>query len=98
MEKLIEDINTVSDEYFALSQELAAIAERKGTSWLEIKHGYSLDSNQKENTPLTNAETDQRWDATPDGRREAYLKIYLRGLQAKRGALILEYKSNAGIL
>jgi hypothetical protein len=65
---------------------LAEIAERKGTAWLEIKQ-------QRERT---NAETDKLWEATADGRREAYLKIYLKGLQAKRGALILEWKSNNG--
>lgn len=87
MEKLIEDINTVSDEYFALSQELAAIAGRKGISWLELRKGCK-----------TNAEADQAWDATADGRREAYLKIYLKGLQAKRGALILTWKADNGTL
>lgn len=83
--KLIEDINAVSDEFYVLSQELAGIAERSGTAWLEIRKECS-----------TNGEADKLWAATADGRRENYLKIYLKGLQAKRGALILEYKSNAG--
>ncbi len=84
-EKLIEQINEVSDEYFAMSQELAAIAERKGTEWLRLRKECK-----------TNAETDQRWNALSDGRREAYLKIYLKGLQAKRGALILTWKADNG--
>jgi hypothetical protein len=86
-EKLIELINKVSDEFYAMSQELAAIAERKGTEWLRLRRGCK-----------TNAEADQTWNATADGRREAYLKVYFKGLQAKRGALILEYKANAGFL
>lgn len=83
--KLIEQINLVSEEFYKLSQELAEIAERSGTAWLKIRRDCS-----------TNGEADRLWTATPDGRRENYLKIYLKGLQAKRGALILEYKSNAG--
>jgi hypothetical protein len=92
--QLIEQINAVSDEFFELSQEAASIAERKGTAWLEIRCSW-IDKNGK---PLTNAETVKLWEASPDGRREAYLKIYLRGLQAKRGALILEHKMNQGIV
>lgn len=85
--KLLEEINKVSDEFYELSQEMGDIAERKGVAWLEIRKGCK-----------TNAEADQTWDASADGRRENYLKWYLRGLQAKRGALILEHKANSGIL
>ena len=81
------DINKISEEYFKLSTELAEIAERKGAEWLKLRIGAK-----------TNAETDKEWDATADGRREAYLRIYLKGLQALRGARILEYKANQGIL
>lgn len=84
---LTEQINKVSDEYFELSQELASIAERKGTAWLDMRKSCK-----------TNAETEQLWAASPDGRRESYLKIYLKGLEKKRGALILEWKSNNGTL
>lgn len=93
-EKLIEQINAVSDEYFELSMELANIAERKGTAWLEIKNQFiNIGAEIKQRT---NAEVDKLWDATADGRREAFLKIYLKGLEKRRGAYILEYKSGAG--
>lgn len=84
---LVADINTLSEEYYSLSQELALIAERKGTEWLTLRRECS-----------SNAEATYTWDATPDGKREAYLKIYLRGLEKLRGARILEYKSNSGLL
>lgn len=85
--QLQESINTLSEEYFKLSQELADIAYRKGIEWLKIRA-----------TTKTNSEADQTWDATADGRREAYLKIYLKGLEKLRGARILEWKSNNGSL
>jgi hypothetical protein len=81
--QLIEQINTLSDEYFKLAQEMAGIAERSGTAWLELRKQCK-----------TNAETDQQWQATADGRRENYLKWYLRGLEKKRGALVLEHQMN----
>jgi hypothetical protein len=80
---LIEEINRIGDEFYQLSQEAAEIAARSGTAWLELRKECK-----------TNAECDSKWKATPDGSREAYLKIYLRGLQAKRGALILEHRMN----
>ncbi len=86
-EPLIQKINEVSDEFYEMSQELAGIAERKGTAWLELRRSCK-----------TNAETDQIWAATPDGRRESYLKVYLKGLQARRGALILTWKADNGTL
>jgi hypothetical protein len=85
--ELVEQINALSDEYFKLTQEMASISERSGTAWLELRKQCK-----------TNAEADQQWHATADGRRENFLKWYLKGLQAKRGALILEHKSNSGIL
>lgn len=89
---LIEKINKVSDEYFALSQELAEIAERKGMRWLDIKSeniGDKIAPRQR-----TNAEVDKVWEASADGRRESYLKIYLKGLEKLRGALVLEHRAN----
>lgn len=86
-EKLIEEINKISDEGYKVSQELADIAERKGTAWLALRKECK-----------TNAECDARWAATADGRRESYIKVYFKGLQMKRGALILEWKSNNGTL
>lgn len=84
-EPLIEKINEISDEYYELSQELAGISERKGTAMLDL-----LAEHKKRNI----AET--YWDATADGKREAYLKMYLRGLGAKRAALILTHKADMG--
>jgi hypothetical protein len=81
--QLIEQINILSDEYFRLAQEMAAISERSGTAWLELRKRCK-----------TNAEADQIWKATPDGSREAYLKWYLRGLEKKRGSLVLEHQMN----
>lgn len=82
---LVADINEISEEYFTLSQELAYIAERKATEWLNLRRSCK-----------TNSETDYTWDATSDGRREAYLKIYLKGLEKLRGARVLEYRANSG--
>ncbi len=81
--QLQDKINSVSKEFYEKSQELAEIAQNSGTQWLELRKGCK-----------TNAEADQLWRASEIGSREAYLKIYLRGLQAKRGAMVLEQKMN----
>ena len=78
---LVEDINTLADEYYKLSDELGQIAERSGTAWLELRK-----------TCKTNAEADQLWNTTPDGRREAYLKFYLKGLEKLMQARRLAYQ------
>lgn len=85
---LIADINRLSEEYFKLSMELAEISERKAFEWLRMKS----------TSGATNAETDKRWDATADGRRECYLKIYLKGLEKLRAARMLEFRANSGQL
>jgi len=85
--QLIKSINSVSDEFFKLSMEMGNIAERKGTAWLELR-----------STCKTNAECDQKWSSLADGKRENYLRWYLKGLQAKRGALMMEHRSNTGML
>lgn len=84
---LVADINQLSEEYYALSQELALIAERKATEWLNLRRSCK-----------TNTETDHTWTATADGKREAYLHVYLKGLEKLRGARILEYRANSGQL
>ncbi len=84
---LIASISEISEDYFKLSQELAEIAERKAMEWLKLRQDAK-----------TNAEADKVWDATADGRREAYLKIYLKGLEKLRGARMLEYRANSGLL
>ena len=84
--QLQESINTISDEFFAACQEMATIAEAKGTAWLSLRKNCK-----------TNAEADQTWDASENGRRENYLKWYIKGLQAKRGALMMEHRANSGM-
>ncbi len=86
-EKLIEQINELSDQYYALSQELASISERKGQVMLNLITDHK-----------TRARAEIEWQATSDGSREAYLKVILKGLEKIRGAKIWEYKSNSGIL
>lgn len=82
---LQEKINTISDDIFEACQEMATIEERSGTAWLELRATCS-----------TNAETEQKWKTTADGKRQGYLKWWIKGLQARRGAYILEYKANSG--
>lgn len=84
---LIEEINALSDEYYEKSQEMATIAEKKGTAWLELR-----------STCKTNAEANALWDASELGRRENYLKWYLKGLEKKRGARLTEYRANSNQL
>jgi hypothetical protein len=86
-EQLQGAINAISEDLYESCQEMAQIAERKGVAWLELRAACK-----------TNGEADKLWDASPDGRRENHLKWAIKGLQAKRGALILEHKSNSGIL
>lgn len=86
-EQLQHQINEISDDYYELAQQMASIQERKGTSWLELRQ-----------TCKTNGETDHKWAATADGKREAYLKWMLKGMEKKRGAMVLEWKANSGIL
>jgi len=84
---LIEQISALSDEYYNICEEAGQIAERKGTAWLELRRQCK-----------TNAECDQQWAATADGRRENYLKYYIKGVSAKRGALILQLRAEQGSL
>jgi hypothetical protein len=83
--ELEDSFRTISEESFALHQELAAIAERSGTSWLEIK---------AKNLTAKNGEIDKLYAATDDGKREAFLKIYLKGLGHKRTQILSEIKAN----
>ncbi len=80
-----DTLNAISDESNALHQELATIAERSADAKFDLMK-----------TCKNGKEVDMRYAATPDGKREAYLKIYLKGLSHKRTALIMESKSNAG--
>ena len=82
--QLQENLNTISDELYERCQEMAGIASRKGIAWLNLRRNCK-----------TNGECDKEWDITADGQRENYLKWYIRGLQAKRGALLQEAKANS---
>lgn len=80
-----EALNAISDESYELHQELATLAERGADARLEL---MAICKNGKE--------VEMRYAATPDGKREAYLKVYLKGLSHKRTALIEESKANRG--
>lgn len=83
--QLQEEYSKISDELYEMCQEMATIAEKKGTAWLELR-----------NECKTNAECDQRWAASELGKRENYLKWYIKGLQSKRGAMKQELQANSG--
>lgn len=83
--QLQDSLNAISEDLFAACQEMATIAEAKGTAWLELRKNCK-----------TNAEADQTWDASEKGRRENYLKWWIKGLQAKRGAILQETRANSG--
>lgn len=83
--QLQEQLNTISEESYQLHQELAGIVERSANAKLDLlKQGMS------------GKEVDMRYNATADGKRESFLKIYLKGLSHKRSAMIMESKANAG--
>ncbi len=83
--QLQEQLTAISDESFALHQELAEISCRSADAKFELmKDG----SNGKR--------VDMLYAASVDGKRENYLKIYLKGLSHKRTALIEESKANRG--
>jgi len=83
--QLQDYLNEISNELYERSQEAALIASRTGLAWLELRK-----------TCKTNAEADQIFAATPDGSRMAALKWLVKGLQAKRGAILQEVRANSG--
>lgn len=83
--ELQDSLNMISDESFSLHQELASIVERGSDAKLELMK-----------TAKNGKEVDFLYAATPDGKREAYLKIYLKGLGHKRTSIIQEIKANSG--
>ena len=102
---LLEKISALSEEYYDMCDEMGQIAERKAYAWLEIKNNQYSKEELKvfgetgaAKKPLTNAEVDKIWDSSADGRRENYLKWYIRGLSAKRSTLILQLKADTGTL
>lgn len=83
--QLQEALNKVSEESYALHQELAEIVERSADTKLELLKVCN-----------SGKEVETRYAATADGKREAFLKVYLRGLSHKRTALLEESKANRG--
>ena len=74
--RISREIYTLSDEYYKCSTEMGEIAGRSGTAWLELRASCKTDK-----------ECDRKWDTTADGKREAYLKFYLKGLEKKISSL-----------
>jgi hypothetical protein len=60
--QLQDSFTAISEEMYAACQEMATIASEKGTTWLEMRKTYE-----------TNAECDQAWAASVQGKRENYL-------------------------
>lgn len=83
--KLSREIYTLSDEYYKCSIEMGEIAERSGTKWLELRADCKTDK-----------EADRKWDTTADGKREAYLKFYLKGLEKKISSLKMSIRILTG--
>ncbi len=82
---LQEKLNAISDESYRLHQEMATIVERSAEAKLELMK-----------TCGSGKEVDMRYAATADGRRESYLRVYLRGLSHLRTSIIQEVKANSG--
>lgn len=84
-QQLQEQLNEISDESFAKHQELALLVQNGAM----IKLGLMK-------TCKSGKEVDMNYAAMEEGKREAYLKIYLKGLSHKRTAILQEIKSNSG--
>ncbi len=78
-------ISELSDSYYKASLEAGEIASRSGLGWLELRQ-----------TCKTDGECNRRWLASADGKREAYLKYYLKGVEKKVSALKLELRILTG--
>lgn len=85
LQQLQEELNRISNESFAKHQELAELVMRAADAKLELMK-----------TCKNGKEVDMRYAATDDGKREAYLKVYLKGLSHKRTAILEEEKANRG--
>lgn len=83
--QLQEQLTAISEESYRLHQELAELSVRAADAKLELMK-----------TCGSAKEVEMKYAATEDGKREAYLKVYLRGLGHKRTALIEESKNNRG--
>ena len=78
-------ISELSEEYYEASLEMGTIAERSGVAWLTLRKECKTD-----------AECNKKWDVTPDGRRSAYLRYYLKGLEKSISAKKMELRMLTG--
>ena len=83
--QLQEELNKISDESYELHQELAELSMLAAEAKLELMK-----------TCKNGKEVDMKYAATESGKRENFLKIYLKGLSHKRTAIIQETKANSG--
>lgn len=83
--QLQEQLNQISEESFELHQELASLSARSADAKFALMA-----------TSKNGKEVDMKYAATEDGKREIYLKTFLKGLSHKRSAIIMEIKSNSG--
>ena len=83
--QLQEQLNKISDESYEKHQELAELSMQAADTKLELMK-----------TCTSGKEVDMRYAATVAGKRENFLKIYLKGLSHKRTAIIQETKANSG--
>ena len=83
--QLQEKLNAISEHSYKLHQELADLTMKAADAKLELMK-----------TCKSGKEVDMFYAATENGKRENYLKVYLKGLSHKRTALIMETKANSG--
>lgn len=82
---LSRQIYELSDFYYKASLEAGEIAERSGTAWLELRKDCKTDK-----------ECDRKWDTTADGKRDNYLRFYLKGCEKKISAMRLQLRILTG--
>lgn len=82
--QLQEQLNRISEESYEKHQEMALLALQSADTKLELMK-----------TCKSGKEVEMKYEATENGKRELYLKIYLKGLSHKRTAIIQEIKSNS---
>lgn len=83
--QLQEQLTAISDESYQLHQELAELSSKSADAKFELMRDGS-----------NGKRVDMLYAATEAGKRENYLKIYLKGLSHKRTSIIQELKANSG--
>lgn len=84
--ELSRDISRLSDDYYKAALEMGTISERSGFGWMELRRECKTDS-----------ETHKKWAATADGKREAYLRWYLKAVEKKVSAMKMELRILTGL-